>query len=247
METGFGHNRSLWECPPRFQDFAPNRLAGTWFDRVTTCGLRSLSGGPPASLAGSGADRGWGVPPNPHQRGLRPLWTLPPDTHSNPWREAERTGVGDSAYAPTKGGCALSRLSRRTSTQNPGGKQSGQGLGVPPMPPPKGAAPSLDSPAGHHSKLRWREAERTGVGGFRQCPHQRALRPLWTLPPDTRLLRWREGEREGLGVSPMPPPTRLRPLWTLPQGGEPVAWLGLRYVAGPPLRHQFHPDQRAVT
>ena len=40
---------------------------------------RPHSGCPPASLAGSGA--GWvgGVPPSPHQRGLRPLWTLPPD------------------------------------------------------------------------------------------------------------------------------------------------------------------------
>ena len=43
------------------------------------------SGGPPTSLAGSGADRGWGVPPNPHQRGLRPLWSLPPDGKPFAW------------------------------------------------------------------------------------------------------------------------------------------------------------------
>ena len=48
-------------------------------------GVRPHSGGPPASLAGRGADRSWGVPPSPHQRGLRPLWTLPPGGKPFAW------------------------------------------------------------------------------------------------------------------------------------------------------------------
>ena len=183
METGFGHNRSLWECPPRFQDFAPNRLAGTWFDRVTTCGLRSLSGGPPASLAGSGADRGWGVPPSPHQRGLRPLWTLPPDTRSLRWREGEWEGLG-VPQCPHRRGCALSGLSRRTSARFPGGKRSGRGWGYPNAPAEE-AALSLDSPAGHPpASLAGSGREGLEVP---QCPRRRGC-ALWTLPPDTRLI-----------------------------------------------------------
>ena len=65
-------------------------------------------------LVPSGKRRGMGRAPKPHQRGLRPLSTLPPD-----WRlpssvgEAEGTR-GCAPKPPTKEGCALSRLSRQT-------------------------------------------------------------------------------------------------------------------------------------
>ena len=81
--------------------------------------------------------------------------------------------MGGTPYTPTKEGCALSGLSRRTGMSRlPSGSRfrrgarlcarprsglrslpwreagAGRSWGVPPTPPPKRAAPSLDSPAG---------------------------------------------------------------------------------------------------
>ena len=98
------------------------------------------SGRPPTSLAGSGAERGWGFPKPPPKRALPSLdsptgaGTSPwgrfqfpfrrgaptprqgtpvstPDVRPLPWREAERKGVGGFPQAPTKEGSALSGLS----------------------------------------------------------------------------------------------------------------------------------------
>ena len=102
-----------------------------------------------------------------------------PEVRPLPWREAGRTGVGGGGYpqAPTKEGCALSGLSRRTGNGEglgappnplpkragpsldspPEGRRSGQGLGASPKPPPKRAAPSLDSPAGQRPWTRGAE------------------------------------------------------------------------------------------
>ena len=150
------------------------------------------SGGP--SLAGSGADKGWGIPPNPPpkraapsldsptgwkrteiggctpkhpcQRGLRPLWTLLPDGSE------QRLGV--YPQTPTKEGCALSGLSRRMGANRDWGS-------VPPS------------------------------------PHQRGLRPLWTLPPD--------GSEQRLGGCTPNTPTK-----------EGCALSGLSRPAGSPSR-----------
>ena len=77
-----------------------------------------------------------------------------PEVRPLPWREAGRTGVGGYPQAPTKEGCALSGLSRRTG--------NGEGLGAPPNPLPKRAAVSGLSAGG--------EAERRGVGGIPKAP-----------------------------------------------------------------------------
>ena len=83
-----------------------------------------------------------GVPPSPHQRGLRPLWTLPPD--------GKRRGVGGTPQPlPKRAGPSLD--------SPPEGRRSGQGLGASPKPPPKRAAPSLDSPAGQRPWTRGAE------------------------------------------------------------------------------------------
>ena len=89
------------------------------------------------------------------------------------------------------------------SLDSPAGR--GQRLGrVPPKPPPKRAAPSLDSPA-------WMGADRA-----RRCTpshHQRGLRPLWTLPPG-----WERTELGG--CTPKPPPKRAAPSLDSPAGWE---------------------------
>ena len=92
-----------------------------------------------------GANRDWGgggcTPQHPYQRGLRPLWTLPPDGSE------QRLGV--YPQHPYQRGL------RPLWTLPPDGSE--QRLGVYPQHPlPKRAAPSLDSPAG------W---ERTEIGG----------------------------------------------------------------------------------
>ena len=106
-----------------------------------------------------------GVPPSPHQRGLRPLWTLPPDgkrrgvggTPQPPTKEgwavsglsaggeAERRGVGGIPKAPTKEGCAVSGLSRRTEALDPGRRTERAAHG-PPKPKRSAAVGSCGFP-----------------------------------------------------------------------------------------------------
>ena len=128
-------------------------------DPASGCALHR-SEGQPASLAGSGADRGWGVPPCPRQRGLHPLWTLPPG--GKPSLRSD-CSVQRSVASP-----AVSAIS--TSSH---GSVFVRAHGCAPV------------PAQEVRPLPWREAEWIGVGGF-PSPHQRGRRPLWTLPPDGR-------------------------------------------------------------
>ena len=88
-----------------------------------------------------------------------------PDVRPLPWREAERNPLGGWGVpqAPTKEGCALSGLSRRTAE----GSRSVGAHGCAPVP-----APDV-------RPLPWREAKRKGSWGVVSSPHQRELRPLW--------------------------------------------------------------------
>ena len=114
---------------------------------------RPRSGCPPASLAGAGRMEVGGIPPSPHQRGLRPLWTLLPDT-SLACRSifVARSGhiLADANGSNYRSVRAHSR--EPASTPDPlaslAGSGAGRILGGYPKPPPKRAAPSLDSPAG---------------------------------------------------------------------------------------------------
>ena len=145
---------------------------------------RPRSGGPPASLAGSRAERGWGGgTPNPHRRGLRPLWTLPPDRGV---RRGAEPGGGSRA-APTRmerrgrgsahtGGPLRGKIAAQTAILPqevrplPWREAERKGVGggtPPPTPPPKRAAPSLDSPAGQ----RRSPGRRTG-GRLTSRPYQ---------------------------------------------------------------------------
>ena len=118
---------------------------------------------PPTSLAGSGADRGWGVPPNPHQKGLRPLWTLPLGG------ERSGQGLGGTPKPPPKR-AASSGLSRLA------GSGAGGIGGYPPKSHQEGCALSgLSRWAGSGADRGW---------GVPLNPHQRGLRSLWTLLPD---------------------------------------------------------------
>ena len=83
------------------------------------CALSGLSAGPTQIPGGSRADRGWGFRLAPTKEGCA-LSGLSRRTHSNPWREAERIGVGGYPQAPTKEGYALSGLSRRTGSPSRG-------------------------------------------------------------------------------------------------------------------------------
>ena len=121
----------------------------------------------------------------------------------------------------------------RTSVRFPGGKRSGRRLGGTPKPPPNRAPPSLDSPAGWEPERSVGSLAGSGaVGGWGvpPSPHQRGLRPLWTLPSDgsTSGMRVPGGKRSGKGlvVYPESPHQRgLSLLWTLPPDGA-VATVG---------------------
>ena len=112
---------------------------------------------------GNGADKGSErFPQAPPRR-------APPSLDSPAGRGMERTRVGAVPTSPTKEGSALSGLSRRTGEWS---RQESEGS---PQAPPKRAPPSLDSPTGlgmERTKGRRRPLK----------PHQRGLRPLWTLP-----------------------------------------------------------------
>ena len=120
----------------------------------------------------SGNGLGGGTP-NPHRRGLRPLWTLPPDRGV---RRGAEPGGGSRA-APT-------RMERR-------GRESAHTGG-----PLRGKIEAQTAILPQEVRpLPWREAERKGVGGGTPpTPHQRGLRPLWTLPPDRGVRRGAEPE-----------------------------------------------------
>ena len=123
----------VWGVPPK----PPSKRAAPSLDSPA---------GPTQIPGGKQSGQGLGIPPSPHQRGLRPLWTLPPDPLKT--LAGSRADKGWGTSKPPPKGAAPSLDSPAGPTQIPGGKQSGQGLGIPPS------------------------------------PHQRALRPLWTLPPD---------------------------------------------------------------
>ena len=179
------------------------------FRRDARLCARPRSRCPPTSLAESVADRvGW-VPPSPHQRGLRPLWTLPPE-------RAPRPGGGSSSRFVGAHGCApVPAPDVRPLPCREAERKVVVGF---PQAPPKREVPSLDSPAGAGTSpwgrlqfpfcrgaptprrgapvpapdvrpLPCREADRIGVGGGTPKPHQRGLRPLWTLPPGGKPLR----------------------------------------------------------
>ena len=119
----------------------------------------------------TGAPRG---APTPRQGA--PVST--PFLRSLPWREAGGKGLGGYPQAPTKEGCALSGLSRRAGSLrvarttmcsgSAGRPDSASGCArlhsVPPLAVPGGK-------------------QAVGAWGIPPSPHQRGLRPLWTLPP----------------------------------------------------------------
>ena len=104
---------------------------------------RPHSGYPPASLAGSGADRCWGVPPTPPPKRAPPSLDSPAG-----WRGRAvlrfPTRRGARLCAPTHSGGPLASLAGS-------GAESGGGT---PNTQPWRAPPSLDSPAGWEPSLR---------------------------------------------------------------------------------------------
>ena len=158
-------------------------------------------------------------------------------------------GFGGYPQAPAKESCALSGLSRpdgcstvlrpiswgrmacaRAPSRRPLTPLTGSGpvgFGGIPKPPPKRAAPSLDSPApdGSSAVLRpiswgaWPRARvrfrrpptpltgsGTGGGGVPPSPRQRELRPLWTLPPGWEFCRPPTHLVGAHGHTPVPAP-----------------------------------------
>ena len=143
----------------------------------------------------TGLGGGGGTPP-PHQRGLRPLWTLPPERLWSPFRRgarpcarprsprspaadpptptprrggADRVG-GGYPHTPTKEGYALSGLSRRSGS----GPRSVGAHGRAPVPGPQGRLLQTRPP-----RLRV-GAERIGFGGFSKPLPKRAAPSLNT-------------------------------------------------------------------
>ena len=116
---------------------------------------------------GNGANKGRSGSHKPHQRGFRPLWTLPPDGGM------EQARVGGVPSSPTKEGSALSGLSHRT------GNGADKGAEASPQAPPKRAPPSLDSPAGG-KPFAWLRL-RCATGLMLRHP----------LQPDQRAVTWK--------------------------------------------------------
>ena len=166
--------------------------------------------------AESGADRvGW-VPPSPHQRGLRPLWTLPPE-------RAPRPGGGSSSRFVGAHGCApVPAPDVRPLPCREAERKVVVGF---PQAPPKREVPSLDSPAGAGTSS-W---GRLQFPFCRGAPTPRRGAPV--PAPDVRPLPCREADRIGVrigggGGTPKPHQRGLRPLWTLPPGGKPLRGSG---------------------
>ena len=110
----------------------------------------------------------------------------PPSLDSPTGRGMERTKGRSGSHKPHQGGL------RPLWTLLPDGEWSEQGSERFPQAPPKRVPPSLDSPAGRGN----------GAGKSRRGPlkpHQRGLRPLWTLPPD-----WEWSGQRGGGVPSSP-------------------------------------------
>ena len=196
------------------------------------------SGRPPTSLAGSGAERGWGFPKPPPKRALPSLdsptgaGTSPwgrfqfpfrrgaptprqgtpvstPDVRPLPWREAERKGVGGFPQAPTKEGSALSGLSRRMALV----ASSAPCCGRPLQEADGGLEGYLEAPAGAAPSLDSppERARRPGGGSSSRSVGARGCAPV--PAPDVCPLPWREAERTGVGGggTPKPPPKRAPP------------------------------------
>ena len=160
--------------------------------RVRPSPLRSSARFP----GGKQAERAWGIPPTPHQRGLRPLWTLPPG--GKPSRGS------DYDVQRLRGAPRLRVRVRpsplRSSARFPGGKQAERGWGDTPKPPPKRAAPSLDSPAGREA-FAWLGLRCAAAPRGAPTPRQGA--PVST--PFLRSLSLAGSRRRGVGGYPQAP------------------------------------------
>ena len=143
-------------------------------------------------------------------------------------------GIRRGAPTPSRGAPVSTPEVRPLPWREAG--RTGVGGGTP-KPPPKRAAPSLDSPAGRETERGWGHPptpyqrglgrlwtlRRRGGGadrgwGHPQSPHQRGLRRLWTLPPDRGPGPGAPNREGGSRAAQTKTERRSRELWVSPYG-----------------------------